>query len=307
MILLLWLARSGEDGLWEDGLGDCFARGSWGANSTDFEVLTAWVEWTCHVNQGDHPTNSCSLFSYIDAILHLKNTHHRKSTLTIQDGMYLDTPEVDKMTSFQSPATLICVPSHLHLQWQNEIKKFVGNRYKAGDELDCFLTLTWWSKMRCFIDWFCVIPKASKYLNPNFWQGTLRVRCFLDFLPSAAICREVVLHHKATNNTILCTLVARHVSPSPKKHRSQYLMVIVCYSLSNFHQWQSKLDNCLFLCKLVPQKRDSLGRMWSEMNAGLLRSACIYFSKSGTQQSLFKKQIQTKSLSKTHWLGRITD
>ncbi|CAK8987753.1 unnamed protein product [Durusdinium trenchii] len=48
-----------------------------------------------------------------------------------QDGEYLAVPEVDKMTSFQCPATLICVPSHLHLQWQNELKKFTGNKYKV--------------------------------------------------------------------------------------------------------------------------------------------------------------------------------
>eukprot|EP00435_Cladocopium_sp_Y103_P028250 s493_g7.t1 len=50
-----------------------------------------------------------------------------------QEGEYLEVPEVDALTSFQSPATLICIPPHLHAQWQQEIKKFTGTKYKVLD------------------------------------------------------------------------------------------------------------------------------------------------------------------------------
>lgn len=50
-----------------------------------------------------------------------------------QEGEYLEVPEVEALTSFQSPATLICIPPHLHAQWQQEIKKFTGNTYKVLD------------------------------------------------------------------------------------------------------------------------------------------------------------------------------
>ena len=78
--------------------------------------------------------------------------------VSVKDGEYLAVPEVDKMTSFQCPATLICVPSHLHLQWQNELKKFTGNKYKAlGVAQDAFFGTPWKSqKVRLiFTNWIC--------------------------------------------------------------------------------------------------------------------------------------------------------
>ena len=38
--------------------------------------------------------------------------------------------EVDEKTSFRCAATLVCIPAHLIVQWQQEIKKFTGNKNK---------------------------------------------------------------------------------------------------------------------------------------------------------------------------------
>ncbi|CAJ1334336.1 unnamed protein product [Effrenium voratum] len=50
-----------------------------------------------------------------------------------QEEEFGDMPEVDRGTSFQSKATLICIPSHLHAQWKQEIAKFTGKKSQVVD------------------------------------------------------------------------------------------------------------------------------------------------------------------------------
>ncbi|CAJ1431312.1 unnamed protein product [Effrenium voratum] len=50
-----------------------------------------------------------------------------------QEEEFGDMPEVDRGTSFQSKATLICIPSHLHAQWKQEIAKFTGKKNQVVD------------------------------------------------------------------------------------------------------------------------------------------------------------------------------